>query len=406
MPTYAFTARDAQGRSREGAIDAASTSGVVDDLRGRGWLVLDVHENRPSPPATDVLAGLSPGQWLPPRSLDVEMSLRQTAVMLRSGLTLLNALTTVAEQSTRASMGRIWSQVAGDIQEGSSLADAMGEHRRFSPLVVQLVRVGEQTGQLEPVLARAADSLENRRHLRTSLLTALAYPAIVLLAAVGVTAFMAFSVIPKLEKFLSTIGRKLPAVTQLLLDVTNAVHAYAVHAAVGTLVAIVGAILIYMWPPGRMAVDRLALRVPLIGRLFRLAGTIAFANGLCALLRSGITLLEGLRTVERLQRNRFLAEQVADARDAVMHGGTLASALYEPHAFMPLLGRMVAVGESAGTLDEVLDEIGRFYTAQLQSAIRQLSVIVEPMIIIVVGGIVGFVYTSFFMALFAAGGAS
>jgi type IV pilus assembly protein PilC len=320
-------------------------------------------------------------------------------------LTLLNALTAVAEQAQRPKMGRIWSDVARRIQEGTSLADALGQHRRFSPMLVQLVRVGEETGELEPVLTRAANILEHRRQMLASLLTALAYPAIVLVAAIGVTAFMALNLIPKLERFLSTIGRRLPAMTQLLLDISQEVRIYTPHALLGLAAASAALVALYLWPPGRLWIDRILLRIPLVGALFRLAGTVSFASGLSALLHSGITLLEGLRTVERLQQNRYLARQVAVARDAVMRGDNLAPPLATKHAFMPMLSRMVAVGESAGTLDEVLEEVARFYEAQLQSTIRRFSVIVEPAIIVIVGGIVGFVYISFFMALFAAGGA-
>jgi len=164
-------------------------------------------------------------------------------------------------------------------------------------------------------------------------------------------------------------------------------------------------ILVYCHPFGRLMVDRRLLRVPIIGKLLRLAGTATFARGLGILVQSGITLLEGLRTVEELLQNRYLAGRVTAARQAVMQGGTLAEPLSAEKAFSPLLARMVAVGESAGTIDEVLDEVARFHEAQMQSAIRQLSAIVEPAIILVVGGIVGFVYIAFFMALFAAGGA-
>ena len=157
------------------------------------------------------MAALDPREWLPARSVDVELGLRQMAVMLRSGLTLLDALTTVAEQAQRRTMGRIWRQVADEIQQGASLGDAMGRHPRFSLMVVELVRVGSQTGQLEPVLTKAATSLEHRRHIRTSLLTALTYPTIVLLAAIGVTGFMALNVIPKLEKFLTHDRAAAPA---------------------------------------------------------------------------------------------------------------------------------------------------------------------------------------------------
>jgi len=404
MASFLFKARDPGGRTQQGTLAAASAGAAVNLLRQRGWLVLDVRDDVPAPSAGISLRGLAPRHWLPPRSVDVEFSLRQKAVMLRSGITLLGALNMVAEQASRASMGRIWSDVAARIQEGASLADAMSHHRRFSPMVVQLVRVGEQTGHLEPVLTRAAEALENRRRLRFSVLTALTYPLIVLVSALGVTGFMVFNVIPKLEKFLTIIGRKLPAMTQLLLDISRTVTAYTLPVLAGGVVLVAATIACYLWPPGRMRIDRGLLRIPLLGTLFRLAGTVSFASGLAVLLQSGITLLEGLRTAERLQRNRHLAAQVAAARDVIMHGGTLADPLSAPRGFMPMLSRMVAVGEQAGTLDEVLLEVAKFYESQLQSAIRSLSVIIEPLIIVVVGGIVGFVYIAFFMALFAAGG--
>lgn len=406
MASFIFKARDPGGRTQQGTLAAASAGAAVNLLRQRGWLVLDVRDDAPPPSAGLWLHKLAPHYWLPPRSVDVEFSLRQQAVMLRSGITLLGALNLVAEQASRASMGRIWSNVAARIQEGASLADAMSHHRRFSPMVVQMVRVGEQTGHLEPVLTRAAEALENGRRLRFSVLTALTYPAIVLVAALGVTGFMVFNVIPKLEKFLSIIGRKLPAMTQMLLDISRTVTAYALPVAAGMVVVVAVTIACYMWPPGRMRIDRGLLGVPLLGKLFRLAATVSFASGLAVLLQSGITLLEGLRTAERLQRNRHLAALVAAARDVIMHGGTLADPLSTPRGFMPMLSRMVAVGEQAGTLDEVLLEVARFYEAQLQGAIRSLSVIIEPLIIVIVGGIVGFVYIAFFMALFAAGGAA
>ena len=166
-------------------------------------------------------------------------------------------------------------------------------------------------------------------------LTALAYPAIVLVSAIGVTAFMVLNVIPKLEKFLSAIGRKLPAMTQLLLDISRTVDACIVPVLAGAVVLAVALVALYLWPPGRMRIDRWLLRVPLLGTLLRLSGTVSFASGLAVLLQSGITLLEGLRTAERLQRNRQLAAQVAAARDVIMHGGTLAVPLSAPRGSCP-----------------------------------------------------------------------
>ncbi len=400
MPTFAYAARDRSGRAQQGSLDAPTPSAVAADLRGRGWVVVQV---RPAAarPATETRGG---GGWLPVRSSDVEVSLRQIAVMLRSGLTLLSALQTVAEQSPRKAIGRIWADVSRRIQEGAGLAEAMAIHPQFSPLVVQLVRVGEQTGYLEAVLNRAAAGLEERRRLRGQLVSALTYPAIVFVAAIGVTIFMMISVIPRLQQFLGALGRRLPPLTQLLVDISDFVHAYWIHGAVAMIFSIGMIVALRHWPTGRLWMDRFLVRLPVIGALNRLAGTVLLARGLCTLLRSGVTLLESLRTVERLIGNRYLAGRVAGARDMVMQGGSLAAPLAAERAFMPMLAGMVAVGESAGTLDEVLEEVARFYEEELQRAIRRLAALVEPAIILFVGGIVGFVYIAFFMALFAAAG--
>jgi type II secretory pathway component PulF len=400
MATFAYAARDRTGRALRGSLEAPTPAAAAADLRNRGWVVVQI---RPES-ARASRSGSGGVSWLPIRSSDIEVSLRQLAVMLRSGLTLLNALQTVAEQSPRPAMRRIWTDVSRRIQEGSGLGEAMAVHPQFSALVVQLVRVGEQTGHLEEVLVRAASGLEQRRKLRSQLISALAYPGIVLAAAIGVTMFMMVSVIPKLQQFLGTMGRRLPPMTQLLVDVSTFIQTYWLQGLViGVLLSgvIVG---LRSWPPSRFWMDRRLVRVPVIGILNRLAGTVLMARGLSTLLRSGVTLLESLRTVERLIGNRYLASRVAQARDAVLQGGALAAPLAAEPAFMPMLAGMVAVGESAGTLDEVLEEVARFYEEELQRAIQRLAALVEPAIILFVGGIVGFVYIAFFMALFAAAG--
>lgn len=405
MPTFNFVARDASGQLQRGSQAAASPAALAGSLRERGWAVVDVRAGAAEQASVlEQLAVLNPLRYLGPRSSDIELSLNQMAVMLRGGLTLLATLRAVAEQAGRPAMRRVWLEVADSIQQGSNLADAMAQHACFSKLIVQLVRVGEQTGILEQVIVRGADSLEKRRGLISSLFTALAYPMIVLLAAIGATVFMIVSVIPKLQVFLRAIGRKLPAMTQMLLDISDAVQVYWLPVLVGVVALTGAAIALYSWPPGRYQIDRYSLRVPLIGHIFCLAATAMFSRNLGILIRSGITLLEGLRTVEGLHRNRYHRERIAAARDSVMQGKSLSEPLRTRHAFMPMLAAMVAVGEATGTLDEVLEEVARFHESQLQAVIRRLSIFIEPMIIVVVGGIVGFVYISFFMAMFSAAG--
>jgi type IV pilus assembly protein PilC len=406
MASFTYLARDPGGRTQRGQSTAVDASSVAASLRQRGWMVIDVRAAMSaSPTAGQQLAQLSPARWMPIRSADIELSLHQLAVLLRGGLTLLAAIRAITEQTRRYRLRQTWSNVSDRIRNGSSLADALVEHRCFSPMLVQLIRVGEQTGNLEQVVLRGAETLERRRNLLSSLLTALAYPSLVLVAAIGVTAFMLVSVIPKLKVFLDAMGRKLPAMTQFLVDLAEAIQIHGPYVAIGLVALTAASYALYSWPPGRYAIDRAALRVPLVGGLFRLAATATFARGVATLIRSGVTLLESLRTVEQLHRNRYLREYVSNARESVMQGGTLAEPLRGPYTFMPMLPAMVAIGESTGTLDDVLDEVARFHETLLERAIRRLSIIIEPVIIIVVGSIVGFVYISFFMALFSASGA-
>ncbi len=404
MPNYTFHARDTSGRPQTGTLRADSGGAATQILRERGWLITEVREIQQPRSVGEQLSQLNPGNFLPIRSVNVEMSCKQLALMLRGGLTLLAGLQAVAKQSTRQRLRQAWERVASRIQEGSGFADAMTETRCFPKLLIQLVRVGEQTGHLEQSLERAAEIMEGRRHLRVSLMTALAYPSIVLVASIAVTAFMVLGVIPKLKAFIVGLGKQLPPMTQLLLDISDFLQMHLLNIGIGILFVIGTIIALYCYAPTRLVMDRWLLRIPVVGYILRLASTANFARALGILLRSGITLLEGLRSTEDLMNNRHVRTRVTAARDTVMQGGNLADPLQETHAFTPLLSRMVAVGETSGTLDDVLDEVAKFHDAQLQSAIRSLSAVIEPIIIIVVGGIVGFVYISFFLALFSAGG--
>ena len=403
MPVFSFEVRDNAGQPQKGTQEGPTAAAVANLLRQRGLLVLQVRETSPSA-SESLLSAANPLSWLPPRSIDIELALQQMSVMLRSGLTLMTTLQTLAEQAQRVSMRRVWKSVAVRIQQGSSLTDAMADHKCFGFIVVQLARVGEQTGTLDKVVSRAAETLERRRLLRTQLLTALTYPTIVLVAAIAVSAFMIVKVIPQLRVFLQALGRRLPPITQMLLDISEF---FVVHGTqiVVVLLALTGAsVALYLWPTSRLIIDRTALRLPIVGRLMRLGATAQFSHALSVLLESGITLVEGMRTAELLHRNRFVAAQVGLARTSVVRGSGLAEPLAAGGAFMPMLPRMVAVGETAGTLDEVLKEVARFHEMQLQSAIRRLSVLFEPAIVVVVGSIVGFVYIAFFVAMFAAAG--
>lgn len=401
MPAFLYHVRDASGARLSGTLESASSAAAASDLRGRGMVVLSVEEAQEG---TIRSRGWAPSELLWIRSLDIEISLYQLATLQRSGLTLLSALRLVAEQAERGRLRRVWEEVVIDVEGGRTFAEALAQHRCFNRLVVQLVSVGEQTGHLGPVLERAAVVLEKKRTLRAGLLTTLMYPTIVFLLAIGLAVFMVIGVLPKLQVFLRAMGKKLPPMTQRLLDLSDWVQINGITTVIVSVTLLIALVMLFLWPAGRAMIDALALRLPLLGKALRTAGTAMFATSFSALLSSGVTLIEALRVSERLMGNRRLSAIVTTAREQVMQGEPLARHLDRKHGFMPMLPRMVAVGESSGTLDTVLDEVARFHEAQLDRLIKRLSALIEPVVIVTVGTVVGYVYISFFMALFAASG--
>ncbi len=405
MSAFLYIARDDAGQIRRGQQQALSRAELQSSLSNRGLRLVSVREivQKQSLPKL-ISRYLNPFQWLPPRSIDIELLLSQLAVMLRSGLTLLTALKTAGDQARHIPMKRLIANLSDEIQDGKPLAEAMQSHKSIPPIAIQMTRVGELTGTLDAVLDQASKQLARRRRTVSNTLTALAYPSFVFLAAIGVSAYMVVFVIPEIEKALLSLGRPLPAMTQSLVDLSAWIQVNGASVLVISVALIMAVIFLFMWPRSRLVIDRLSLRVPLIGNVLRLSGTVTFSSAMQAMVTSGITVSEALRTAEQLHNNRFLAGRVASAREAVMAGDGLAETLAEEHTFAPMLGSMVSVAENTGQMEEVLEQVAQFHEEQLQAAIKRLSALVEPLVVLVVGGIVGYGYISFFLALFASGG--
>ena len=400
MPDFTATVLAPDGRRLTLRRSAPTAHDASAALRAEGHLLLSL-----APAADPALSAFrfSPFSWLRPvRSFDVEIGLQQLALMLKSGVSLLLALETVAEQALSPRAARTWQRIRDAVASGTSLSDAIAAcGRRFGAAVVELVRVGEQTGELDTALLHAAGQLESQRNLRTLLLNALAYPFFAVVLALGVSVFLVVGVIPKLAAFLETGGAALPASTQFLVDLA----AWLRDRGPWVLLALAAAVLLWLAvraiPAGRLALDTLSLRIPVTGRIRRLAGTAVFARAMGMLVGSGVTLLVSLDTARALLANRRLADRVRGARDAVLRGGALAPALHPRGDFMPMLARMVAVGETTGSLSDAFSEVARFHEMMLAIAIKRFGAAIEPILILLVGGLVGYVYIAFFMALFS-----
>ncbi len=400
MPQYRYLARDLAGRQQSGVLAADSPHQVVARLRENRLLVLQVAEvsstrREPLP--------LNPLAYWPMRLYDVERDFHQLAVMLRSGLTLLDAVKITAEHA-RYAVKKVWRTVASRISEGDSFMEALAEHKIFDRLILAMVRVGEQSGNLDFVLDHASKELEARRAFRRQVLSALAYPSFVIVFAIGVAIFMLVKVVPEIKKFLEILGRKLPPITQALIDTSDWLEIHGPNILIGIVVMAALIELLRRVPRTRYLMDYAILKVPVFGPIAQLDGTVDFCRGLYTLLRSGVPLAEGLETVGTLLVNTYLAGRVFAAREQVLRGEALSKPIGEVFGFPPLLYRMLVVGESSGTLEQILDEMTQFHEAVLARRIRTMAAVMEPVTTLVVGGIVGFVYAAFLVAMFSAGG--
>lgn len=333
-----------------------------------------------------------------------ELAFRQLATMLHSGLPLVAALETCAEQSALSRSARLWREVAARIGAGEMLSAALAATHRFERYVVALTEVGESTGELEKTLTSAADYLGRKREHRAMVVNALFYPVLVVLATAAVIWFMMVKVIPAIKEFVEGQQRTLPEMTRMLIDMSDWTVENGPTLAIAFATAILALWLARRNEAVHEATDALVFRVPVVGGIVRLSTTAILARSLSILLESGVTLLAALETVEGLFGNRRVRRIVAGARSHVIRGGTFSDAIRPHREFEPMLSRMASVGEASGTIGTALADVACFHEERLKQTIRRLGMLMEPVLIVIVGTIVGFVYIAFFLAIFSLAG--
>ncbi|OQK17212.1 hypothetical protein AU255_04785 [Methyloprofundus sedimenti] len=403
MTIFSYTARDRSGQQTSDVVDSVSRDAAIMQLRGEGLLVLQINELKKN--KDEESYSLNPLDYRSIRSLDIENAFHQIAVMLRSGVSLMDAVELIRKHS-RIGVRKVWVKIAERIQQGGALTDALIEQDLFSNLTIQLVKVGEQTGHMSTVMDQAAKEMASTRRLKKQITSALKYPVFTLLFAIGLVVFMLTSIVPEIKKLLLIMGKPMPPITQALIDISDWFVQNAIFMGIFAVVFVVVFVLLYHWPPSRWWVDRFSLRIPLIGHVLRLSGTVLFCRAMGLLLSSGVLIVDALKTMEQLHGNKFMASHVAFAHSRVLQGSSLAEPLAEKARYTDLVLQMIRVGENSGTLDDILVEMTEYHNELLEQSIAKLTGMIAPMMTIFVGGIIGFVYAAFLVAMFSAAGGS
>jgi type IV pilus assembly protein PilC len=397
MPVYQYKARDRQGRLVEATIEAEDLRTAARLLRDRGLFVAEIKEPGRGLQAEVRLPALERGPGLK----DLAIFSRQLATMIGAGLTLLQSLAILERQTENKKFREIIKEVRTDIEGGMAFSDALAKHKLFSRLYVNLVRAGETSGGLDVILDRLATFLEKELELRGKIRSAMTYPTIVFVFAVGVAYFLLTGIVPQFAQILTDLGSELPLLTRFLIAVSEFLRA----ATLPLLLLFVALFFAYRWyygtPQGRKVIDRIKLRVPVFGNLNRKTAIARFSRTLALLLASGVNILEALDITKGTAGNSVVEEIINTAKNKVQQGEPLNLTLAQhPFVFPPMVSSMVAIGEETGALDTLLSKIADFYEREVDEAVASLTAAIEPLMIIFLGVIVGMIVAGMFLPLF------
>lgn len=410
MNTFSYIALDAAGVEQRGSLEARDEREARTQLRAQRLRPITLVIGALTDDMTlgeqiwAAIEWLMPRAWMPARGPDLAGLFRQLSLMLRSGHALAQALDLSQRLQVKHSMRALVGDLAHALRGGKTLSQAMGVRGQpFTTMMVQLTASAEQAGEMDLVFERMADDLERKRDLKRQVINTMMYPVIVLMMAVGVFVFLAVSVVPRFASFIEGRGRKIPPEAQFLLDMSAWMGQWGGWLGMACLAGLAVLITAWWWPPTRRWLDRLLLVLPVTSGLVRDSNMTQVAWTLSLLVRSGTTALDSLRVARRVTSNQVYMDVFEEAEHRLLSGQSLAKSL-EQRPMPALFRHMVAVGEGTGQLDLVLDSVAQHFRSALEARIKLVTTMIEPALLLIVGGVVGFVYYTFFKTLMSAGG--
>lgn len=402
MPTFVWEGKTAQGKAMKGELEAPNLEAVISLLRDRRIrpVASRIREKGTGLEKELTIPGF--GEKVKPK--EVSLFTRQFATMIDAGLPIVQCLNILTEQSESKLLRRTIRIIQQDVEGGSTLADALAKHPKiFDDLYVNMVQAGEAGGVLNTILNRVALFIEKAAKLKRKVKGAMIYPTAILGVAVIVVAILLIFVIPVFSELYGSMGKALPAPTQITINISNWFVANWYYMLFG-LVGIIVAIRTYsQTEQGRMNIDRLLLRLPVVGDLLRKVAVARFSQNMAILLSSGVPILDGLAITARTAGNKVVEKAIMESRVSISQGKTVAEPLRESKIFPPMVCQMVAVGENTGGLDGMLRKVAELYEEEVDDAVANLTALMEPLIMVVLGVILGGLVISMYLPIFQMG---
>ena len=399
MAKYSYIAKDKFGKTEKGASEARSKEDLVVSLQARGLIVVSVEEEYKQAAVSSGLKGIRYHYGI--KLDDLIIYARQLSTLVGAGVPLLRALELLSRQISSRGLYKINEQIKADVEAGKTLKDALAKHPKvFSRLWVYLVETGELSGNLPETLRALTAHLESAASLRSKVKSAMVYPSIVATVAVLVIAGFMMYFVPMFEKVFKETAVNLPPITKFLIDMSNAFKSFF-FIGVGIFIVLVVAFRAYAnTQKGRLQVDSVKLKLPIFGMLSRMQAEEEFSSGLSLLLKSGVPILHALEVMAKSSSNTIAGEAIDSTRDSVREGKPLAEPLSKTGIFDPIISQMIAVGEETGELPTMLEKVSVFTKERLDTYIGRLTTMIEPIIIVGLAVVVGFLAIAIYMPIF------
>ncbi len=393
--TFVWKGRSPNGELLSGEYQAENKEDLVSHLRKRKIIITSMREK-----AKGGLSLKMPGQDRVSVK-DIGVFTRQFATMINAGLPMVQCLDILAQQTEKEFFRTSIAKLMSDVEGGSTLAEAMGRHPKvFSTLYVNMVEAGEAGGILDVILVRLATFLEKLDILQRKVKSALTYPSVVAFVAIAATCFMLIFIIPTFAKMFTDFGGQLPLPTRIVMGVSDFLRGFWWMIIAGITAFVVALQRYYKTESGRLVIDKLLLKIPVLGTVIRKGAVARFTRTLGTLISSGVPILSGLEITARTAGNRVVENAVVATKESIAQGNTIAEPLRASGVFPPMVTQMIAVGEQTGALDEMLEKIATFYDSEVDTAVDALTAIIEPVMIVVMGTVVGGMLVAMYLPMF------
>jgi type IV pilus assembly protein PilC len=418
MPTFKYSAIGADGRTVRGSVEASTQPEAVEELRKRNLMPLQMSDrggpgapaasspsapSAPAPAAATARKGFSFGATRPGvrKKEEVVLFTRQLATMIGAGIPMLESLEILQEQAESKQFNLLLDQVINEVRSGQDLSTAMSRHPKvFTDVYISMIKAGEASGQIDDILDRLADYMEASQRLKRDIKSAMTYPVVSLCMIMGITAFLMMGIVPKFKEVFASLDVDLPGLTLAILAISDFTQENWPLIMGGMVLAGLALHVYKRTDRGSRQWDWLMLRVPVFGSLFRKVGLSRFSKTFSTMLKSGVPILGALDIVADTAGNRIIKDAVVKARESVRQGDSLARPLADSPVFPPMVTRMIGIGEKTGSLEQLLEKISEFYDEQVRATVKALTSLIEPLMIAIMGVMVGTICLSVFLPIF------